>query len=128
MADFVYPELSYKLMGALYNIHNVLGPNHPEKHYQKAIEVELTNQRVPFEREKLVRLGYQGVQIGRYFIDFVVDGKIALETKTIDFFTRREWRQVRDYLNGESLKLAILVNFSTPRLTYRRILNPKIKL
>lgn len=128
MNDLVYPELSYKIMGALFTVQNTLGPNHPEKHYQKAIEIELQKLGIPFEREKYISLGYQGTQIGKYFLDFLIDKKIALETKTIDFFTRREWRQVRDYLDAENLKLAILVNFSTPKLTYRRILNSRISV
>lgn len=126
--DLVYAELSYKIMGVLFNIHNSLGPNHPEKHYQKAIEIELKNMNIPFEREKLVRLEYKEQSIGRYFLDFVIDQKIALEVKTIDFFGKAEWRQVRDYLNSEHLKLAILVNFSKPRLTFKRVLNANIKL
>lgn len=126
--DLVYPELSYKLMGALFAVQNALGPNHPEKHYQKAIEIELLKTGIPFVREKYVSLGYEGTQIGKYFIDFVIDRKIALETKTIDFFTRKEWRQVRDYLDADKLKLALLVNFSTPKLTYRRIINPRVIL
>lgn len=128
MADLVYPELSYKIMGILFKVQNSLGFNHPEKHYQNAVEIELRVNNIPYEREKLVRLGYQGESIGKYFIDFVIDRKIALETKTINFFTKQEWRQVKGYLDGENLKLAILVNFSTPKLTYKRVLNSKIKL
>lgn len=126
--DLVYPELSYKIMGVLFKVHNNLGPNHPEKHYQKAIEIELGMAGIPFEREKLVRLNYEGQSIGKYFLDFVIDQKIALEIKTIDFFGKAEWRQVRDYLNSEHLKLAILVNFSKPSLAFKRVLNPNVKL
>lgn len=126
--DVVYPELSYQLMGIFYRVHNRLGPHHPEKHYQKAIEIELKEAQVPFEREKFVPLGYQGELLGKYFVDFVVDSKIAIETKAINFFGKAEWHQARDYLKALNLKLAILVNFSTPRLSYKRVLNSQVKI
>ncbi|MBI4067092.1 GxxExxY protein [Candidatus Gottesmanbacteria bacterium] len=126
--DIIYPELSYTLMGLLYGVHNLLGPNFQEKYYQKAIEAQLKQNNIPFQREMLVRLNIKGINLGRYFIDFVIDQRIALEVKRLDFFTRKEWHQVMAYLDAAKLKLGILVNFSKPKLVYKRILNPRVKL
>ena len=126
--DIVYPELSYKVMGVLYRVHNTLGPNFQEKYYQKAIEEELKRKKINFQKEFLVRLNINGISLGRYFIDFVIEQKIALEVKRLDFFTKKEWHQVMAYLDAAKLKLGILVNFSKPTLVYKRILNPRVKL
>ena len=126
--DLVYPELSYRLIGLLFKIHNKLGPNYQEKYYQRAIESELKKQKISFEREKFVKLEYESESIGKYFIDFVVDGKIALEIKTDEFFRRKYLQQVLAYLAATNLKLAILVNFRSNRLYFKRIINPKVKL
>lgn len=126
--NLVYPELSYKIMGMLFKIHNKLGSEYQEKYYQRAIEVEFKKQEIPLEKEKLVKLQYENQSIGRYFIDFVIDRKIALEVKTSEFFKRDHINQVLAYLNSTNLKLAILVNFHKDRLVYKRIINPKVKL
>lgn len=121
----IYPQLSYQIMGVLFNVHNKLGPAYQEKYYQRAIEAEFNTQQVPFEREKLIQLQYQSAAIGKYYLDFVIENKIILETKAIDFFKRKDFRQVLAYLDVTNLKLAILTNFNTPKLTYKRIVNPK---
>ena len=125
MSKIIYPKLSYQIVGILYDIHNNLGPAYQEKYYQRAIEKELEDNRLLYEKEKLVQLKYKGDPIGKYFLDFIIDGKIILETKTIDYFRRKDYRQVLAYLSATSIQLAILVNFNTPKLTYKRIINSK---
>jgi len=122
----VYPELSYQLMGTLFKVHNKLGPNYQEKYYQRAIESELKKLGIKYEREKMVPLRYEEGNIGKYFIDFVIDDKIVLEIKTDEFFKRKYLQQVLDYLSAINLKLAIIVNFRRNKLFYKRIINPKV--
>lgn len=124
----IYPELSYKIMGVLFKVHNKLGPKYQEKYYQRAIELELKKQGISFQREKLVRLDYEGESIGRYFIDFVIEGKIALEIKSVEFFKRDFTAQVLGYLDALSLKLGIIANLNGDRLRYKRFINPKVKI
>ena len=122
----IYPELSYQVMGLLFKIHTKLGPAYQEKYYQRAIETELAQSQIPYEREKFIQLKYQETPIGKYFLDFIIDNKLILETKSIDYFTRKDYRQVMAYLNATKLKLAILVNFNSSRLIHNRIVNPRI--
>ena len=124
--NLIYPELSYQLMGILFKIHNKLGPNYQEKYYQRAIEAELKKQSVSYQREKMIKLKYDLEDIGKYFLDFIVDNKIVLEVKTDEFFRRRYLQQVLDYLSAVNLKLAIIVNFRRDKLFYKRIINPKV--
>ena len=122
----VYPELSFRVMSVLFKVHNHLGRNFQEKYYQRAIEIEFKQQDIPFEKEKLVQLEYEKMPIGRYFIDFVVDGKIALEIKAADYFKRQFTAQVLAYLDSAGLKLAIIANFNAERLLYKRYINPRM--
>lgn len=126
-SNLIHPELSYRVMAVLFNVHNTLGRNFQEKYYQRAIEIEFRKLKIPFEREKVVRLEYKGERIGRYFIDFVVDRKIALEVKAADFFRTDFVIQVLAYLNSASLKLGIVANFNSEKLLYKRVVNPKAK-
>ncbi|OGK20004.1 hypothetical protein A2866_06235 [Candidatus Roizmanbacteria bacterium RIFCSPHIGHO2_01_FULL_39_8] len=121
--NIVYPELSYKIIGILFEIHNELGSRYQEKYYQRAIELSLNENHILFEKEKMVPLIFKDITIGKYFLDFVIENKIALEVKTIDFFTKKDWRQVKGYLKSANLELGILANFNSERLVYKRILN-----
>jgi len=123
----IYPELSYELMALLFKVHNTMGKNFQEKYYQRAVEIELKKQGIPYEREKLVRLYYEKENIGRYYIDFVVSNKIALEIKAADYFKREFTAQVLAYLSSAQLKLGIIVNFNSQTLLYKRYVNPLIR-
>ena len=115
-------------MGALFKVQNKLGSSYQEKYYQRAIATELKEQNIPFIREKEIILGYGNEGIGKYRLDFVIDNKIALEVKTVPFLKDDFTRQLLAYLASANLKLGIIANFRTRRLTYRRIVNPKVIL
>lgn len=128
MAKLIYPELSYKIMGVLFKVHRRLGSSYQEKYYQRAIELEFKNEQIHYDREFLVKLSYGDDSIGKYFLDFVIDGKIALEVKTVPFPRQEYINQVLAYLNAANLKLGIVANFRTNRLTFKRLVNPRVKL
>jgi len=119
----IYPELSYMLMGILFEVHNKLGTKYQEKHYQKAVETKLKELNIPYAREKQVKVEFNGENIGDFFVDFVIDKKIILELKKIWKITQDDIKQVLRYLDALNLKLAIIANFKHKRLEYRRILN-----
>lgn len=123
----IYPELSYKIVGVLFKVHNELGNKYQEKYYQRAIAIELANQKINFKKEVLVDLIYGNEKIGKYFLDFLVEDKIVLEIKATDKFKVSDYKQVSAYLKSKDMKLGILANFRTEQITYKRIINPKLK-
>lgn len=126
MAELIYPELSYKIVGLLFRVHNKLGGRYQEKYYQRAVEVALKEERIAFKKEIAVDLSFNGAKIGKYILDFLIEGKIILELKATPRLTREDFRQVSSYLKAEKLKLGILANFRGEKLFYRRILNPEV--
>ncbi len=125
MPRLLHKELSYTIMGILFSVHNELGNRYQEKYYQRAIEITLTENRCPFSKEIPVDLEYNGKKIGKYFLDFLIEGKVVLEIKTVPSLTPKDFKQVLAYLVAKNLELGILVNFRTEKLTYKRILNSK---
>lgn len=119
----VYLELSYKIVGILFEVHTALGNRYQEKYYQRAVEVKLNNKKIPYGKEIAVDLTIDKVKIGKYFLDFLIDGKIVLELKAKPIFTKIDYKQVRAYLTACNLKLGILANFYGESLEYKRILN-----
>lgn len=119
----ILPELSYKIMGALFAVHNELGSTMLEKHYQRAVAKELKNMNLSFRQEVPVNLSYKGESIGKYVLDFIVENKIIIETKAQKSYDQKFFKQALAYLRTAHLPLAILVNFQAPRLEYKRIVN-----
>jgi GxxExxY protein len=124
----IYPELSYNLIGIAFKVYNQLGYGYQEKYYQRAYEYELKKERVQFEKEKVVKINYDGKCIGRYFLDFIVENKIVVELKIASEFKYKYIRQVLEYLTETKVKLAILIYFTKEGVRYRRIVNPKINI
>lgn len=124
--EIVEKDLSYKIVGILFEVHNELGPKYQEKYYQRAVEKMLQKSGLIYKREVLVDLYFQGEKIGKYFLDFVIENKIVLELKTEPYFTKEHYKQVRSYLQSANLELGILANFRSKSLVYKRILNGTI--
>ena len=79
MGKLLYPELSYLLMGILFEVHNKLGTKYQEKHYQKAIETKLKTLNIPYQREVKVVVNFEGETLGEFYLDFIIDNKIILK-------------------------------------------------
>jgi len=123
MGKVIYPQLSYKIIGILYKVYNKIGFGYQEKYYQRALKVELERQKIIFKEQFPISLRYDQVNIGKYYIDFLIDNKIVLELKTEERFYDRDYRQILSYLKSTKLKLGILARFSKKGVYYRRILN-----
>lgn len=121
--EVVYKELSYKIMKACFEVHNVLGPGYSEKIYEEAVSRELNRERIVFERQRLIEVMYKGEKIGDYRLDMVADNRIILELKAVSELNEIFESQLLSYLKATGMKLGILINFGSKRVEYKRILN-----
>lgn len=119
----VKKELSYKIMQAVFEVHNQLGPGYLEALYEEALAHEFSLQQIPFERQKIVPVVYKGNIIGQHRLDMVVNGEIILELKAVSELADIHKQQLLSYLKATNLPLGILINFGTPRVQYQRIAN-----
>lgn len=119
----IYPELSYRIVGLLFHIHSQLGNRFHEKYYQRAVEEALKKECIPYQREVSAPLQYDGRFIGKYILDFLIDGKIILETKAVPRLSPPDFRQITAYLRANNLRLGLLINFRGERLSVHRILH-----
>jgi GxxExxY protein len=119
----IHPELSYILMGILFEVSNKLGTKYQEKHYQRAIEIKLKELKIPYKREMKVNIQFGKETLGEFFIDFIIDNKIILEVKKVWKITADDVKQVLRYLKATNLKLAIIANFKHKRIEFRRVLS-----
>ena len=123
--EVLYPDLSYKVMQAVFEVHNTLGPGFTEDIYEAALALELAFQGIPFERQKQIQVYYKDQFIGTYRLDMVIDQKIILELKAITELNDIFQAQVRSYLCATGLQLGILINFGTKRVQSIRVPHTK---
>ncbi len=103
-------------------VHSVLGNGFLEAVYQDALEVELNQRGIPFSREHSIAVMYKGCALGTpYRADFLCFGSVIVELKAIKSLSDREESQVIHYLNATGLNRALLINFATPSLQYKRL-------
>lgn len=125
--QFPHSDLTFKIIGILFKVQNMLGNSLEERYYQRALTREFGNQKIHFVQEVPVDVSYDGTPIGKHKLDFLVEGKVILETKTIPAITNKSLTQLVGYLKSTHLKIGILANFRTERLPYRRVINPLIR-
>lgn len=121
--DLIYPELSYKIIGILFDVYNQLGYGYQEKYYEKAVATSLKLAELSYKEQFSVPLKFKGKKIGNYFLDFLVDDKVVLELKRGERVAKSNIDQIYAYLKAMDLKLGILGQFTPSGIKFRRILN-----
>jgi GxxExxY protein len=120
-ANIIYADLSYEIMGAIFEVHKELGPGFLESVYEKALIEELTRRRIKVESQKVIDLSYKSKKIGVHRLDIVVEDKVVIELKTAERFSIHHKAQLTSYLKASGYKLGILVNFSKSKIEYQRV-------
>jgi GxxExxY protein len=123
MTEILYKELSYKIVGILFDVYNELGAGYVERVYQKALARAFTDKGIKFKEQLCCKLKYKDTAVGEYFLDFLIEDKIVLEIKSNMRFLRKEYEQINNYLNITGIKLGILATFANKSVKYCRVLN-----
>jgi GxxExxY protein len=123
MADILFKEESYKIIGACFEVHKILGHGFKEAVYKDALELELIKLEIPFTREKPFTIVYKEQKLKHFFVaDFVIYDTIILEIKIGNYIGDPYIKQTLNYLKASGLKLGMVINFGTPSLEYQRVL------
>ena len=123
MAEILFKEESYKIIGACFEVHTILGHGFKEAVYKDALELELIRLKIPFAREKAFTIIYKEQPLKHFFIaDFVVFGTIILEIKTGNYIGEPYIKQTLNYLKASGMRLGIVINFGKPSLESQRLI------
>ncbi|MDD5195744.1 MAG: GxxExxY protein [Candidatus Omnitrophica bacterium] len=118
--DFLYKDLSYKIIGCFYDVYNELGPAHKEQIYHEALKIVFTEKGIQYEDKKRIKIKFKDKEIGVYEPDFVVENKIIIEIKSVLNMPKVFEKQLYYYLRGTDYKVGYLVNFGNEKIDIKR--------
>jgi len=73
-----WDDLSHRIIGVAIDVHKKLGPGFQEKIYEEALLKEFQKSGIGYEKQKVVRVDYNGVNLGNQRIDLLVDSEIIV--------------------------------------------------
>lgn len=121
MSELGNKELSARVIEAAIKVHRVLGPGFIESVYENALNHELRQRGIAFERQKAVKLFYDGVEVGEHRLDLLVEGQLLVELKAVKAIEDIFFAVGRSYMKAIDVQDGLLLNFASMPLTVRRI-------
>ncbi|MBW8771983.1 MAG: GxxExxY protein [Gemmatimonadetes bacterium] len=116
--------LTGRVIGCAIEVHRALGPGFLESLYGEALTHALSEASARYRRELRVGVSFRGAPIGDHRLDLLVEDQVVVELKAVEQLARVHYAQVRSYLRATDLRVGLLLNFESPTLEVRRILNP----
>ena len=119
-------EISSKIIGAAIEVHKQLGPGLLESSYEVCLAYELKQQGLNIQTQVALPVVYKEVKLNAgYRIDILIENKVIIELKAVDFLANIHTAQLLTYLKLKELKLGLLINFNSVKLIdgVRRIVN-----
>ena len=113
-------ELTRKIIACAMKIHSALGPGFLESVYSKALTHELTKSGLQVACEKRIEVRYDGVVVGEFSADKLVEGKVMVEEKAMQALVLAHEVQLVNYLTATGIEIGLLINFGAERLEFKR--------
>ncbi len=114
-------ELTRTIIGCAMKVSNTLGVGFIEKVYENALAVEVRRAGLAIEQQKPLQVVYEGVVVGSYMADAVVEGRVLLELKAAKAIDETHQAQLMNYLKATGLHIGLIINFGTSRLGIKRM-------
>jgi GxxExxY protein len=104
-------DLTYKVIGCAYKVHNVLGPGFLEKVYENALKIELQQSGIYARQQPKLTVFYEGHQVGLYFPDLWIAEQLIVEIKAIVTLAPEHEQKLIHYLTATGIDDGLLINF-----------------
>lgn len=114
-------SLIHNIVGAVYEVSNVLGVGFLEKVYERALVAELHARGMQAQTQVQFPVVYKGESVGDYFADILVEDCLLVELKCCDKFSNEHLAQCLNYLKASGKNIALLVNFQKPKAEWKRV-------
>ena len=115
-----HEKLTETIIGCAMKVHRTLGPGFLESVYQRALAHELQKAGLRFECEKPIQVSYDGIIVGDFAADMLVEGTVMVENKAVQTLAPAHEVQVVNYLTATGIEIGLLLNFGAPQLEFKR--------
>lgn len=122
MGKFLYVDLTEKIIGAAFAVHNALGKGLSEKTYENALVLKLRELGLHVEQQKNLPVFFENKSVGIQRVDIVAEERILVETKAKRDIRKDDIEQVLGYLKNTRYQLALIINFGERVMVKRLIL------
>jgi GxxExxY protein len=117
--NYKHSELTRRVIKAYYHVYNELGHGFLEKVYERAMMIELPRQGLKCEQQKSIKVFYEGIEVGDYYADIVVEDCIIVELKAVEKIAPEHEVQIVNYLKATAFEVGLILNFG-PKAQFKR--------
>ena len=116
----LHEEITEKIIGSAYKVHNQLGFGFIESVYKKSLLIELETQGLRAKEEVPIAVFYNGLPVGDFFADLVVEDSVIVELKSVQTLTVVHEVQLVNYLTATKTETGLLINFGPKGVDIKR--------
>jgi GxxExxY protein len=109
--ELKHSDLTNGIIKAYYRVYNALGYGFLEKVYENALFIELMNNQYIVEKQRKILVRYEGINVGNYYADLLVENKVIIEVKASSTITNEHEAQLVNYLRATKIEVGLLLNF-----------------
>jgi GxxExxY protein len=106
-------DLTHKVIGSAYKVHNTLGPGFLEKVYENALKLELAKLDIHARQQVKLPVWYEGHRVGVYFPDLWIEGQLIIEIKAALTLAPEHETKLLHYLTATGIDNGLLINFGS---------------
>lgn len=121
--NFIYEELTYKIIGLAYKVNRIVGFGQTEKVYSLALEELFKRDHISYARELYAPIVVNGKVITKRYFDFFIENKIVVELKVGPDNYREACSQIFHYIKQNDIKLGIIIRFTKTGVVVKRLPN-----
>jgi GxxExxY protein len=115
-------EITQRVIGCAYTVSNTLGIGFVEKVYENALALALRKGGLRAAQQHPIRVTFDGVAVGEFFADFLVEERVLVELKAVSMLTQEHTAQALNYLRATGLEVCLLINFGRTKVEIKRLL------
>lgn len=113
-------RLTNQIINAFYYVYNRLGYGFVESVYKRALAHTLRKRGLRVDCEVAVEVWFDGVRVGVFRADMIVERSVVLETKASRVIADADWKQLLNYLHATTLEVGLLLHFG-PTAAFKRL-------
>lgn len=126
--NYKYSELTDLIIKAYYIVYNKLGYGFLERVYENALLIELSKLGLKCIKQKPISVYYDGLIIGEYFADIIVNDVVIIELKAAESLCTEHECQLVNYLKATDIEVGLLLNFGKKPEFKRKVLTAEYKI